>query len=148
MPVFKLSSKDFDQEYLLIALHTSLEDYRLAYFLNSYLHLYFRKKEDWVDEDKEYSFYQYVDSLGVVWDCIANKQIRHVERKTKYLFYTDEVSYLIKEYKKVDYWLKVECGFPLSDINRLLSKIRVIPKLVTAYNIDFKKLKSKNKLMF
>ena len=46
MANLKLSIEDFEQEdFLVIAVHTSLEDYRLAYFLNLNLGIFLSKNK-------------------------------------------------------------------------------------------------------
>ena len=46
MGTIKLHIDDFEEnDYLLIAIHTTLEDYRLAYFLNKYLGVQLQKQE-------------------------------------------------------------------------------------------------------
>ena len=44
MAIHKLDFYDFDEiDYSLIAIHTSLEDYRLAYYINQKLHVNLNK---------------------------------------------------------------------------------------------------------
>ena len=44
MAIHKLDFGEFDEiDYSLIAIHTSLEDYRLAYFINQKLHVNLNK---------------------------------------------------------------------------------------------------------
>ena len=50
MALHKLLVDDFDDDsYKLIAIHTRLEDYRLAYLLNKYLGLKFKRKDHDID---------------------------------------------------------------------------------------------------
>jgi hypothetical protein len=47
MATHKLDLGDFDEvDYYLIAIHTSLEDYRLAYFINQQLPINLSKSKD------------------------------------------------------------------------------------------------------
>ena len=47
MAVHKLDFEDFDEiNYQLVAIHTSLEDYRLAYFINQKLPINLRNNKN------------------------------------------------------------------------------------------------------
>ncbi|MDO5607552.1 MAG: IPExxxVDY family protein [Capnocytophaga sp.] len=147
MGTFQLDDADSDSEHLLIAIHTSLEDYRLAYFLNLHLQLRLHKTDDWISNKIPYSCYQYTDEPEVEWFCIANKNVRHAD-DVQQLFATAETNYLINEHKKVDYWLKATYEYSLPNAIEMCAVIKNIPLVIMTYSVDFQKLKSKNKLIF
>ena len=65
-------------DYKLIALHTHLEDYQLAYFLNKTLHLQLAKTKGkaclTMPSGGQFSYYTWEDtSTDITWHCIANK---------------------------------------------------------------------------
>ena len=56
--------------------------------------------------------------------------------------------FLMPELKTVDYVLKIE-NMPASfEVDTIVEKLLSIKQITTAYNIDHKKLKSKNNLIF
>lgn len=56
--------------------------------------------------------------------------------------------FLMPELKTVDYVLKIE-NMPASfEVDTVVEKLLSIRQIATAYNIDHKKLKSKNNLIF
>ena len=66
MAVHKLIVDDFDDDdYLLLAIHCALEDYRLAYLLNQYLDINLKRKVHDLDFNKlesSYSIYEWEDN--------------------------------------------------------------------------------------
>lgn len=141
MAVLKLSS-DLFCDYKLIAVHTGLEDYRLAYFLNKGLHIFLKKKAEEacfadVETGKFFSCYEWEDKNSQVrWFCIANK-----------VFVDDlSVAYLLNTHKKVDFFLKIDTEGRVDMVN-LLREIGKIPS-TTAYEIDIDTLNKKYKLIF
>src|SRR5690606_9513967 len=80
MAVHKLDFGEFDEiDYHLIAIHTSLEDFRLAYFINQKLSINLSKNENEVQinikegETKFARFYYYDAEKTVSWNLIQNK---------------------------------------------------------------------------
>jgi len=160
MAIHKLSIDDFDEvNYELIAIHTDLEDYQLAYRLNQKLPIILAKSKIEIQtqsKNGESSFsrfsYENVEN-EVEWDLISNKSEIVIERKGNKNDLFGENSqhiptrtYLLPEFKKVDFFLKISSG--LDDIDDLLPELNTIPKISTIYKIDFEKIKSKNNLIF
>lgn len=162
MANFKLSIEDFEEiDFYIIALHTPLEDYRLAYFLNLNLNIFLSKnKNDVESQVKEgtTSFVRFTfEDKGkfIKWDLVQNKnEIEIFENKTnKDLFSGFDAkfstsAYLLPEYKKVDYFLKIENAVNEIKINEIVSKINKIESIKMVYAIDSEKIKSKNNLIF
>ena len=140
-------------DYKLIAVHSALDDYRLAYFLNKILQLQLAKenqKASLLDtvSGKYFSYYFWENPLlGTAWHCIGNKLLIEKEMHTLSLFEsTTSLTYLIDKFKKVDYFLKIDTERRI-DTTSLLSKISEIPA-TTAYTIDTDTLNNKYKQIF
>ena len=80
MAIHKLDIGDFDEiDYHLIAIHTTLEDYRLAYFINQKLQINLSKDENEIQinikEGQTYfsKFYYHTIEKGISWNLIQNK---------------------------------------------------------------------------
>jgi hypothetical protein len=94
MATHKLDLGDFDDvDYYLIAIHTSLEDYRLAYFINQQLPINLSKSKDEVQINKEGEtnfsrFYYYYDNENAVsWNLIQNKNEVPQENSTFKIYF-------------------------------------------------------------
>jgi hypothetical protein len=162
MATHKLDLGDFDDiDYYLIAIHTSLEDYRLAYFINQQLPINLSKSKEEVQinikegETNFSRFYYYDKDNAVSWNLIQNKNevLQKKIETTQNLFsnVSMEIStkvYLLPEFKKADYFLKIENTeetMTASKIKTLLNKIESISAI---YSVDMNKIKSKNNLIF
>lgn len=147
-----------DDNYELIAIHCSLSSYRLAFFLNKYLELrLFRKKEDinfrYRDTYATYPHYLYVDHYNYTnYNLVQNTCRSKIENKIQHqqLFDSDsmQTKYLVAEYNKVDYFLKITTENTAFATKALVHKMLDIPQIVTAYIVDKTQLKSRNNLIF
>lgn len=162
MAVHKLDFEEFDElDYHLVAIHTSLEDYRLAYFINQKLpiNLSVSKNEIHISikegETKFSRFYFYDDKKEISWNLIQNKneviQQKNDNQQNLFSNLSLEVStkvYLLPEFKKVDYFLKIT---PLDDemnITEIQLLLNTIENVSTVYAIETNRIKSKNNLIF
>ncbi len=149
MKTIKLDLDDFlDDDFELFAIHSTLEPYRLAYFMNTTLGVRF--KSSTVIQD--FDFYEFHDEKNQsLWNLVANKAIidnELVETNQNSLFAQANKKriHLLPEYKKVDYFLKIENN--TLNTQNLISKIKDIPQIITTFAIDVATLKSKNNLIF
>jgi len=162
MAVHKLDFEDFDEiNYQLVAIHTSLEDYRLAYFINQKLPINLRSNKNEIhisikEGETNFSrFYYYDKEKEISWDLIQNKNevIQQKKESSQNLFsnLNMEVStkvFLLPEFKKVDYFLKIENTEEVMDIAAIQLLLNTIENISTAYTVDTHKIKSKNNLIF
>lgn len=162
MATIKLHIDDFkEDDYHLIAIHTSLEDYRLAYFLNRDLFVFLSKSNDGVPvqvkEGKTFlERFTFDDEENyILWNLVQNKnEIEGTENnQAQDLFSNSNNSfsssaYLLPEYKKVDFFLKIENAEKEINIAEIVSKISAIDKVNLVYAVDAEKIKSKNNLIF
>ncbi|MCK8140293.1 IPExxxVDY family protein [Flavobacterium sp. I-SCBP12n] len=162
MGIQKLDLGEFDEiDYYLIAIHTLLEDYRLAYFINQKLPINLSKSEEDIQinikegEINFSRFYYNDDDSNFTWNLIQNKNqvIQHKEENTQNLFsnVTMEVAtkaYLLPELKKVDYFLKIENNEGPLDLSNIQLLLNTIDNVSTIFIVDKKQIKSKNNLIF
>jgi hypothetical protein len=57
-------------------------------------------------------------------------------------------TYLLQEYKKVDYFLKIESEFETIPLRKILSEINEIKQVISVYEIEAENIKFKNNLIF
>ena len=162
MAIHKLDLGDFDEiDYYLIAIHTSLEDYRLAYFINQKLPINLAKSKEEVQinikegETNFARFYHYDSENAISWNLIQNKNevLQQNLNLSQDLFsnVTMEVStkvFLLPEFKKADYFLKIENTDDTINVSQIKTILNTIDSISTVYTVDTNQIKSKNNLIF
>ncbi len=158
MAVHKLFIEEFEASYSLVAIHSSLEDYRMAYALNRTLAVALFRQEKDVDfpaDHISFARYEWKDKIRqLTWNLVNNTTVR-TQNKSDVpgsLFDEIEVStinyHLIPEQPKIDYFLKIEGDYREGLEQEILSKLQQTPQIIAAYAIDADQLKSKNNLIF
>ncbi len=159
MAVHKLLIEEFDEiDYDLIAIHTTIEDYHLAYLLNTNLPILLARNKT----DIQISTQQGVAHVplfdfecplhGSIWSLVGNQG--EVASSTGFgdgLFTASSVEfatkvYLLPEFKKVNYFIKIES--PSLAITEIIKSINTIDKISTVYSVETDKIKSINNLIF
>ncbi|WP_395045201.1 IPExxxVDY family protein [Flavobacterium sp.] len=162
MALHKLYIEEFEEDdFHIIAIHTSLEDYRLAYCLNRDLEICLSKnKSDIQLQVKEgktsFARFTFEDEKKLInWDLVQNKNdVLGTENiAAQDLFSNSKNSfsssaYLLPEFKKVDFFLKIENAENEINLTEIVSKINTIDSIKMVYNVDKNKIKSKNNLIF
>jgi hypothetical protein len=162
MAIHKLDIGDFDEiDYHLIAIHTTLEDYRLAYFINQKLQINLSKNENEIqinikEGETHFSrFFYHSLEKEISWNLIQNKNevIQQKKDNNQNLFsnLTLEVLtkvHLVPEFKKVDYFLKIENLDETTYISNILAGLNEIDTISAIYSVETNKIKSKNNLIF
>lgn len=161
MQVHSLELEDFiDSDYSLISIHTSLEDYKLAYLMNTHLKTFFEKSKPDLEikesnQNALFSIFKYEDEVQFnTWYLISNKfHGKSIQPISNGLFQTmnesvNTTSYLVPEKKKMDFLLKIEGDMDTFQIHEIVQKIKTIKQVMTSYVIDLTTLKSKDFLIF
>ncbi|MCB9426470.1 MAG: IPExxxVDY family protein [Flavobacteriales bacterium] len=155
---YKLDVTDlYSPDFELIAIHSKMEDYRLAFFLNKKLFIRLQKSEESAvqyvkNEAFLFSRFEFEDEKNQsVWTLVENKKTKQSIGVFGNLFMDFESvkhSYLVPELKKADYLLKVEGDFNEQELEALVSKTKEINDIQMAYAVQTKQIKSKNNLIF
>ena len=161
MYVHKLHIGEFDEiDYQLIAIHSPLEDYRLAYYINQNLPINLKKSNCNIqisskEGETQFTRFIFEDDKDIAWSLVQNQNDAFTasENNNQGLFAnsSNEFSakiYLIPEFKKVDYFLKIENGEVNIDMAKITASIKKINRVSTVYPVDVEKIKSKNNLIF
>lgn len=162
MAIHKLDLGEFDEiDYYLFAIHTSLEDYRLAFFINQKLPVNLSKSENEIqitikEGQTNFSRFYYNDQeSSISWNLIQNKNevLQFSKGVTQNLFsnVTLEVAtkvFLLPEFKKVDYFLKIEKNNDAMDISNIQLLLNTIDSISAVYIVETNQIKSKNNLIF
>jgi len=162
MAVHRLDLGEFDEiDYYLMAIHTSLEDYRLAYFINKILPVNLSKSKNEIHAQTKEGvanfsrFYYYDTEKALSWNLIQNKnEIISVSTNDLQDLFSNETSevsttiHLLPEFKKVDFFLKIDNSEEAIDFSEIQQKLNAIESIAAVYAVDTNKLKSKNNLIF
>ena len=158
MTITKLNLEDsFIEEFSLLAIHTDLEDFRLAYFLNKTLGLNLSRKEfdlNFIDSKGNFSVFEYIDQDNFLkWNLISNiynhNFTTNINSNDLFELSNELVKKfnLLSEYKNVNFLLKLENNENQVDLEDIIKEIKNIPQIITLYNIN-KDLKNKENLIF
>jgi hypothetical protein len=144
-----------EDDYSLIGVHSTEEDYRLAYLLNKNLKTKltrFANNLDFKNSNAEFPMFEFKDETSFInYYLINNKHIEFVQnQKNGGLFGGNysTISYLIPEKKKIDFFLKIENCYCESFVNGLIEKLNTINQVITSYSIEPTTLKTKDNLIF
>ena len=157
MAIHKIQIDDFDSaNYEVIAIHASMEDYRLAYFLNQAFGIQLSKCDHPIElKNKEgnssFQLFIYEDELqDICWSLIENQSIisEEIEATIGIFDAIETRSFLLPEVKKADFILKIENIDSQFNVVQLAQKITEITFVTTAYPIEIENFKSKNNLIF
>ena len=152
----KFHKLDFinDEKFFLIALHSNVEIFFLAYLLNKNLKTSFKKmKYNVINNENNYLFerYQSVDkNKSEKMDLFSNKSALKKNRTTDQVFSLFDSSYFkkfffIDEFKDVDFFIKKDS---INNLDLLIKKIKLIEEIESSYLVDEKLLKNKENLIF
>lgn len=153
----QIHSLDLLDDYSLIGIHTSEEDYRLAYLLNSNLHTKFTRSRfnlDFENKNASFPIFEFInEEKQLASYLISNKCVGNLSvNTTTNLFSKDEffssTTYLIREKKNIDYFLKIEGEISTIELYRTIENLNKISQIVTSYHINPSKLNSKDFLIF
>ena len=161
MPAHKLVLDEvFEQPYKLIAIHSSVEDFKLAYLLNKHLNLRLARTPQDIDlhegaEHFLFAHFIYEDQQKYCdYHLVSNISRREAMSGSgeDSLFFGEQLavkkSYLLSEFKQVEFLMKIEDELDSVSEKLLISRILEIQQVSTAYAIDFDRIKTKENLIF
>ena len=137
----KILKFEIDLDFILIAVTTSLKDYRVCYYINKQLNFNFIRAADLAidlmpgsDKPVYFSLFTYN------WEA----------SETDFYFIANKGSdaYLVPEMRKADYFLMIKNYIDETELDEIISALNKIPEIVTAIKIDPKKIKSRENLLF
>lgn len=158
----KLILDDYSKDdFSLIAIHCSEEVYKMAYLLNRHVSLRLARERldlEFSDKGLELTFplYEFENQIGyTTYNLIANKcRSSAVNTNSSGSLFGNIIAektslhYLIPEFRKVDYFLKIHSDFETIPLRKLISDINEIKQVISAYSLDLHKIKSRNNLIF
>lgn len=153
-----LLDDDFGYDFLLIAIHTSLEAYRVAFLLNKNLGLQLARASSDLLVTKEkysacFSLFEYENHQKYVTYHFFNNRTKTLLQEDSQGLFDKENEILVSDFfirdlPKVDYFLKIYDDGNAFAKAKVLQEINSIPRIVTAYSVEIDQLKTKQNLIF
>ena len=153
MTTHRISDELYDDSYVLIAIYSDLEDYAMAYALNSECGLFLKRMDrDLNLEDRlNFAIFDWEDEIGDTYWCLVSNCCEVEEAPAPGGLFDSGFSirrhHLIKELREVDYFLKVESADGPT-ILHAINNIKALDKVKTAYTLEPQSLKSRRNLIF
>ncbi|MDG1029003.1 MAG: IPExxxVDY family protein [Flavobacteriaceae bacterium] len=140
-----------EDDFSLIALHSSCEAYYLAFLLNSNCQCQFaqkKKKKEGAEADHIFESYEWIDPIkGIEIRLFSNRYLKFQKdvQKGSSLFDLPETKelYLMQDLKEVDYIIKIDSGI---DDLVMIDRIESIDQVSYRYLIDQSQLKIDSRL--
>jgi hypothetical protein len=144
---------DFDS-YKLIAIHTKLEDYKLAYLINSALGSGLKRHKESLDfknSGASFSVFEHLDKQTLFnQHLIQNKVLHQSEDPDQGSFFKEffkKTHCLVNEKKEVDFFLRVEdCDEKY--LSKVIGVLKMLEGIIFSYSLQISGLKSRNNLIF
>ncbi len=153
----KLNLNQFPENYYLIAIHSDLDEFRLAFFLNKKLNIGLERKNNDIyfsEQDANYSSYEFLDETKYLkWIFFSNKSLVSEKALDQDLSLFGKGSTALNEFnllsqqKSVDYFLIIENIANKTYIDKVLKKISEISGVITSF-LSENKLENKENLIF
>lgn len=144
---------DYDYEFILIGILATVPDYKLCWEMNKVLELILTKEDDLElpvspltkANEPELNFKETQGtpyfSLHTFYDDVRHLNYTVVANKS-------QTSLLIKEEQSVDFFLIIDGVYENDLSSHIVEQIRSMETVITAYEIDPNRLKSKQNLIF
>lgn len=131
---------ELDLDFVLLAITTPLKDYKLCFKINKHLNFNFGKINELelmfnADENPFcFSRYYYLDfQTETIFYLLANKGTE---------------GFLVPEMKNADFFLLIHNYIDREDLQNVIAGLNKIPEILVAVEINPRKLKSKENLIF
>ena len=131
---------EIDFDFVLIAVTSSLKDYRICYLINKYLNFNFSR-----DTDLELDI---SNQGGILHFSLFHYSWESTETDFYFIANKGSEGYLVPEMREADYFLMIKNYIDDDDLEGILSNLNKIPEIVAAVKIDPKKVKSRENLLF
>lgn len=129
-----------DYDFFLFGISCGEKPYRLCWALNNQLKATFAKDKDMEIHEKNQTvqtkypvFAYHNEEMFTDYRIILNKA---------------ENKFLVPEFKQADYLLMIQGSLPSVEKNSILKKVKEVTFVQTAFEIDPKKIKSKENFIF
>ena len=127
---------EFDEkfDFIVLAINSHIKAYKLFWNINSSMQLNFEKKTDHnIKEDLWFSRHTYISDDGIEYDLLSNRSKK---------------GYLVPNQKSINYFLVVKNDYWEQDKPEFMSKLRNIPDVLLAFEMDIANFKHIDRFIF
>lgn len=155
--MYKLVLDNFEKEFTLIGISTSLEAFRLAFLINKKLNINLKRTQYDVKMSKKdnvfnFELFKYEDIRSQYTYYLAqNKSILKEKTHTENALFNIEqslVNHLIPSHKQVQYFLKIEDEDNRINQKKIIFALNEIPQLISVFHLQKNEVKSSENLIF
>ncbi len=136
-----------DYDFFLFGISCSEKSYRLCFALNNQFKATFSKSSD-MEVQMNSTARQKKDEKGMTKFPVFTFHDEEMFTHYRVIANKADNKILVPEFKQADYLLMVQGGMPFSEKNSILKKVKDVPFVQTAFEIDPKKIKSKENFVF
>ncbi|MXV14151.1 IPExxxVDY family protein [Pedobacter sp. HMF7056] len=129
-----------DLDFVLIAITAPLKDYRLCFKVNKQLRIQFAR----IDELS----LQQANISEVSWFTRYNYFVAETETDYYLIANKGTEGFLVPEMKTADFFILIRSYIDVEELSALISALNKIPEVLVAAEVDPKRLKSKENLIF
>lgn len=152
---------DFEEQFTLIAIHSTEESFKLAYLLNKKLNFQLKREAlDVIFTSKAtqviYPLYKFEEPHKEITHYLVGNTSKTIALHASnngglfdlQPFEKSITTYLLPEFKKADFFLKIEAEIPEIEKKNIVNQIHKIKEVISCYIIDTNTIKSNNNLIF
>jgi hypothetical protein len=152
---------DASEDFSLIAIHCSEEAYKIAYLLNQHIMLKLQRRRRDIDFSKEglevtFPLFDFEDEHQYITYHLVGNKCKTVAARTvasgglfgEVMAEEVKTEYLLPEFKKVDFFLKVTSEYDTTPIRKLLMQLNEIDQVISAFVVEVSEVKSRENLIF
>lgn len=141
-----------EEEAAWLGVHSLLSDFRLAFQINRELGWKLSRTKDIDFGDLGFfPAYEFEDQALDCYCCLLPNQKQQLQSNPSEGLFSANTEwrsrYVLPERKEIDYLIKMSGQYAVNPAN-WLSKIKEIPRVITAYYLETNSLKSKQNLIF
>ncbi len=130
-----------DLDFELIAISSTLKDYRICYLINKHLKFNFSK-----EDDLQVDIYQ--NSTEPVLFSLYHCQWEATNTDFYFIANRGSDGLLIPEMRQADYFMMIRNYIDENDLDDIITGLNQLPEIISAIKIDPKKIKSNENLLF
>ena len=131
---------ELDLDFVLLAITAPLKDYKLCFYINKHLNVNFRK----------------IDELELMFNadenpfCFSRYHYSEYQSDTDFFILANKGTegFLVPEMKNVDFFLLIHNYIDKEDLQQFIVGLNKISEILVAVEINPRKLKSKENLVF
>lgn len=156
-----LYDEEFEEPFAVIAIHCSEEEYKVAYLINKFLNTRFKRRKLDIDSTFDglittFPLFDFTDEVNHNQYYLVSNKCRTMEAslQSSGSLFSEMNSekakdhFLLPEFKKVDYFMKIYSDFENETLTTFISEINKIKQIISAYIVEIDTIKSKNNLIF